>query len=263
MALSVTGERVSANWEKCLIPLPFPSSSSFTLTPSKKPGKDSKEILLRVTLMLGVVGGVLRTADGGAEACKPPLKQTGEPVVDPVPRPCISTTVFSKVILLTFGARLYFGFCLCYGCMWRMGAGKEMPSCTCTLFSTICSWPSRCQEHPSCCDSQLYLQTLTNVQQGSISLLYHKLSAVNFSSSELKKQEKVFKIIYYFKITKDNSLITDHWREQCMSSEWLFVFKPGFLNSHILYLFQVIWRMRKNLVVLTFSPDSLSSRYKQ
>ena len=148
MALSVTGERVSTNWEKCLIPLPSPSSSPFTLTPSTKPGKDSREVLLRVTLMLRVVGGVLRAADGGAEAGEPPPKQTGEPAVDPVLRPCISTTVFSKVILLTFGASLYFGFCLCCGCVWRKGMGKEMPSCTCTLFSTICSLPSRYQEQP-------------------------------------------------------------------------------------------------------------------
>ena len=65
MALSVTGERVSTNWEKCLIPLPSPSSSPFTLTPSTKPGKDSREVLLRVTLMLRVVGGVLRAATEG------------------------------------------------------------------------------------------------------------------------------------------------------------------------------------------------------
>ena len=86
--------------------------------------------------------------DGGAEAGEPPPKQTGEPAVDPVLRPCICTTVFSKVILLTFGASLYFGFCLCCGCVWRKGMGKEMPSCTCTLFSTICSLPSRYQEQP-------------------------------------------------------------------------------------------------------------------
>jgi len=34
---------------------PLPSAFTLTLTPSKERGKDSREILLRVTLMLSVV----------------------------------------------------------------------------------------------------------------------------------------------------------------------------------------------------------------
>ena len=73
---------------------------------------------------------------------------------------------------------------------WEWGRRCHPVPANCSAASVVC--PLDVRSTPSCCDSQLYLQTLTNVQQGSTSLLLYKWSAAKLSSLKLKNAGKGF-----------------------------------------------------------------------
>ena len=152
---------------------PLPFAFTLTLTPSKERGKDSREILLRVTLMLSVV---VR----GPQDCR--RRSTDMWTTSEADRRAKTLTLWkgfvslqqvSQVWPINIGQDIYLVFAYVED-MWEDGSEKRdavlhlihwAASVVCLLdvYST-----------PSYCDSQQYFQTLTNVQQGSTSLLLYK-----------------------------------------------------------------------------------------